>query len=575
MAVYTGGVAATADAEVVAPLPKQGTLEAQCSYCESSDSGKMACSPKTDKNYCSCLTTSESNVRVQFREAKKPDWESFKTFLNRKVKELQKKLKKKKKSKAAIKKAVNQLVKKLTAQHAKLLGLCLANANTIIGGGSSGTGLVQLAKKNGYTLSFGNLGKHSFAFDITDKGALSGAFYKDEPAPDPSVAERDLRVGLRLKDHGYAPNTPFVWTGSSIKKMCDNCTGLSIGSLNDTGKVALGTKNIGVAGSAKIGTIFNYNSGALSDIPNVQGNPVTASEINEQNAFVASMTNADGSTDGIVWINGAPTVLSREPILNLLNAKLKPLVEAGIKRRLRDGQDLNECGDAEIESTKVIGQPRRGNAPSIFATRITNNLYVMGHIIDAVITEWDYTGLCQSGTEYVGATSHTFVVSPTNQITVIPGTAVQGDPNSDIKLSAGADVNIFGHLVGIGSSDATVHGIQRLQLSLARGESMWTMASIGAGPMSVVAPVDINDTNTEVGLYSTDTSTKKFRAFAVLGGIFTDLTSFMDIKPDSGITLETATAVNNCGVIVGRSWNEKTQSNRLFILAKDGCPIPS
>lgn len=189
-------LATPASAQVTTPLPKQGKTEAQCA---DGDGG---------------------GVQVLYREGKAP-WATFQKFLTTKRKALQKKLRKQGKSKKAIKAALKKLAKKLTDRNTQLLKLCAGGAGGSTGpGAGSGEGLAPVAKQGGVTLYVyrSRQAQHSFVFDVTAQGAISGTFYKGDPVLDPSSTGAGSGPGNRIFLHGLAPNSPFVWAGNKLKK---------------------------------------------------------------------------------------------------------------------------------------------------------------------------------------------------------------------------------------------------------------------------------------------------------------------------------------------------------------------
>jgi hypothetical protein len=549
---YALTFASGASAQVTTQLPKQGKTEVQCLY-------------------------NGAQVAVLYKEGKAP-WANSKTFITQKVKALQKKQKKAGKAAAAIKKAVKQLRKRLAQQDKKLLDLCRSQANTVTDPSVSGEGLVSVAKQGGYTL-YVYQGKksvaHSFAFDVTERGAISGTFYKGEPFLDPSSTQTGSGPGLRIFIHGRNPSSPFVWSGKVVKKMCDNCSGLTIGSLNDAQTIALGMKNDGIAGATPAGVLFNYATGSITDVPLVGGKPILAGDINEAGRLTGSVQHADGRYDAAVSFNGTMTELSRSVLIAALDNALRPLVEEDVKRELYENKEFNECSDAQIATTRLIGSHRREREPSTFGIRVTNSDYMLGSIVEGGTSTWDYTGLCESGTHRPFLGAHTFVLKPGNVLQVIPGSAVPFSDSAALRLATGVAINNLGQIAGMGQNDS-IQGLQIARINAQRGDLQWGLTSLNSGPFAMITPTDINDKGILVGTYSPNITSQGMRACLVTNdNTLVDLGDFMGIKRDSGLVLVSATAINNCNTIVGNSWDEKTKQNHLFVLAPDGCPIPS
>lgn len=363
--------------------------------------------------------------------------------------------------------------------------------------------------------------------------------------------------------------------------MCDNCTSLTIGALNDTNTLAVGAKNVGIPGAQPSGVLFNYATGARADLPQLQGRPIEPADINAAGLVLGSVEKASGYQDAVV-VNkeGAVTELQRSAIMSALDNALMPLVLAQVKRELYQGQDTNECSDAAIESTRMVGSPVRALQPHILGIRVSDGGYLLGAIVDRLgegtaVDTWRYQGQCRSGVFNLIPGSHTLVVKPGNFIQVIPSSAVPYVDGSVGGFVSGTTINNLGQVAGSGFNDI-LQGLQIARLDARRGDVEWGLTPLNSGAFAQFLPSDMNDKGALVGVYTPDLTTQGGRACLVTpGNQVVDLGDFMGIKRDSGLVLTQAVAVNSCGTIVGNSYSEKTKQYQLFIMNPDGCPMPS
>jgi hypothetical protein len=368
-----------------------------------------------------------------------------------------------------------------------------------------------------------------------------------------------------------------------MKRACGNCQGLVLRSLNDSGTLAVGTNQPPNARTEAV--VFNYSTGTLSSLPTTGGGFAQATSINEGNVIVGTnYAFSDADNSAAVWLDGSLKILSRGPIMDVLDARLKPVLEARIKKQMYDSQDLNECGSEEIENTRLLGRPRREGVPVIVAMQVADSGDIMGHIYDLPL-QWDYASDCQPGT-YVDPLMnfHTFVITAQGLLHVIPGPAVQGGLQSQIRpWSVARALNSFGQLIGYGSADAAsetkAEASSILKLNFHASETEWSVANLGNLSYLSVLPAAINDLGVVAGSYlrklgAEEDAPVESRAFTLVDNAFTDLNDLMGIDSTSTLTLEMVSAINNCGVIVGRAYDSAKEQNLLFALAKDGCPIP-
>ena len=89
--------------------------------------------------------------------------------------------------------------------------------------------------------------------------------------------------------------------------------------------------------------------------------------------------------------------------------------------------------------------------------------------------------------------------------------------------------------------------------------------------MGSITALGMNDRGDTVGFYLRDPTDVNAKAFAVVGGTFTDLTALLGAQ--SEWTFELATDINSCGQIVGRAYNRRIGVNRAIILSPKGCPV--
>lgn len=572
----------TSQAEVAGPTLKLPGIRAQCSYCEDSDQNYAFCAIKTDAKYCQCRADGESQVRVLAGDASSRDLVAFPLYIKQKISALQKKYKKQGKSKSSTKKALTKLAKKLTSLHKQALSFCV-NEYPIVLPTRTPTPLPDfeqptldvVAKKGEYTLYTLNKYAHSFVFDISEEGRIAGAFMTEEPTPD--MDRRNFATGLRITSYYSARLTPFVWSQAGVKRACDNCQGLLLTSLNDSGKLAAGNKKPSYQYNRAV--VFNYSTEEVSELSGATGAFTEAASINESNMIVGQSFGAsEADRTASVWSNGIQYLLNRDQIINTLDARLKPLLEAQIKKDMRDSQELNECGEQEIESTQLIGRPLRTYLPHIAATRVADSGDVLGYVMDSTF-EWTYTGQCQAGTHREGMRYHTFIAAAQGSLHVIPGQAVKGGMMSPtLSWSFPTALNNLGQLIGFGAADFTATGMQPITLNFRALETEWS--AIPLSNSFHFQPTAINDRGIIAGDYSVRLDSEREspfapKAFALLDNTLTDLNEFMGINPSGDFKLETVTAVNNCGVMVGRAYDSAKKQNSLFILAKDGCRIPS
>jgi hypothetical protein len=367
-----------------------------------------------------------------------------------------------------------------------------------------------------------------------------------------------------------------------MKRACENCQGLVLTSLNDSGGLAVGANQPPNARTDAV--VFNYLTGTLSSLPAKDGGFAEATSINEANVIVGRSTAfSDTDSSAAVWSNGSQTLLPRDPIMDVLDAQLKTVLEARIKKEMFDRQDLNECSSEEIENTRLLGRPRREGVPDIVAIQVADSGDIMGHIYDLSL-QWDYASDCQPGTYHEPLMNfHSFVMTAQGLLHVIPGPAVQGGLLSQFRpWSVAKAVNSLGQLVGYGTADSeprTEEYSSILKLNFHASETEWSVTSLGNLSLMTILPTAINDLGTIAGFYLRKLGTEEdaaveSRAFMLVDDTLTDLNDLMGIDATSTLKLEKVSAMNNCGVMVGRAYDSAKGQNLLFALAKDGCPIP-
>jgi hypothetical protein len=525
-------------------------------------------------------------VRVLAGDKSTKGMASFKAYIQQKVSALQKKRKKQGKSKSSIKKEVSKLIKKLTLLHQGFLAECSSSSPVVISPtpptDNESPPFEKVAARGGFTLYLLKKYRHSFAFDVTEQGRIAGAYMTEEPNSDAALPGRSLLTGLRISSYESARLTPFVWTAGEMKRACDNCQGLVLRSLNDSGALAVGTNQPPNASPKAV--VFNYSTGNLSSLPTIGSGSTQATSINEGNIIVGYASEPSASdSSAAVWSNGTQKLLPRDSLMDVLDARLKPVREARIKKEMFDRQDLNECGAAEIENTRLIGRPHRDGVPVIVARQVADSGDIMGHIYDLPL-RWDYASDCQPGT-YVDPLMnfHAFVMTTQSLLHVIPGPAVQGGLLSEFRpWSVATALNSFGQLVGYGTADSEPKAGEHsgfLALNFHASDTEWSVTNLGNLSYSSVIPTTINDLGEAAGFYLRKLGADgdagfETRAFTLVNNSFTDLNDLMGIDATSTLKLETVSAMNNCGVLVGRAYDSAKEQNFLFALAKDGCPIP-
>jgi uncharacterized membrane protein len=572
-------------AEVSRAVLNQAGLQVQCSYCEDSDRNQAACTFRIDSNYCACRTSEESAIRLLVSDRTTKRFISFHAYIKQKVRALQKRYKRQKRTKNSNKKEVSKLLKKLGTFHTHLIAQCHESLPTAFptetptpSSDFEKPTLDVVAEKGEYTLYILNKYTHSFAFDISEKGRIVGAFMTEEPTRDSPSSPRDYQTGLPIASYYSTRLTPFVWSEDGLARACDNCQGLLLTSLNDSNKQAVGNSSLALGNSEPV--VFNYSTNSLVPLLGTNGLSAEVTSINESGLIVGATYGLDPvNSSAAVWSNGTQTILPRGKIIDTLDAQLRTLLEERIKKDLRDNQDLNECEEHDIESTELAEHPVRASIPVIRAIKVADSGDILGHVYDTPL-EWSYTGTCRSGTHYERVVDfHTFIVTSEGSIQVIPGRAVQGGLMSVTRpWSTATALNNLGQVIGYGAVDTFEHMMQILTLNFRAAETEWSVKPLGGS--SYFAPTTINDSGMIAGNYGRGADSQQEgraeqRAFMLVDNTFSDLNERMGLQSDGDLILETVTAMNNCGVLVGRAYDSAKKQNRLFILAKDGCPIPS
>jgi hypothetical protein len=559
-------------AEQRVAIPGSTAPEAMCSVCESSDrSTAKTCKPRTDTNYCACLAASESPLRVLVRATPKAAWVSFETYLKQELKKLEKLLKKRKSSQKKIKQALAELRKKLQAKHANYKKSCQDAGG---GGSSGGGGSASVIELNGFSVYFlsHRAARHTYAVSVSERGKVLGGAFAQEGQPRASgmphtfgVAELPTRV-----------ITPLVWTGSTVKRACENCPpGLQLRQLNDQGK-AVGTQ-LSAGEPRQTGVVFNYADETLSGVV-VSGNkPHWLSGINEAGLIVGGVqremsrsTPSVSLDDAAVWVGGgAATVISREALLVAHEKELAGLMLEQIKARLKEEQDINECGDGEIAQTSLVGKPTFVDWLTINGLEITASGDILGTIMSPGIN-WSYTNPCTSGSERILAINSPFVRKAEGSLFVTPtGLLIPQTRVSAIPIGLTSNLTVAG--LSTSTRDGDVFGAHGF-VELSSPGALWRRVVYpGTEKLATLIPMGVNDRGDVVGSYTQTTADTTARAYAVLGGTFTDLTSLLGNQTEWRI--ETASDINSCGQIVGRAYNTKTETNFAVLISPKGCNV--
>jgi len=555
-------------AERRVPIAGSKAPEGMCSTCEDSDRGTVkSCRPKTDANYCPCLPKGSDPLRVFVRANSMSSWISFGTYQTQQLKRLEQSLKKKKKSPKFIKKELSALRKKLDALYLEYKTKC--------GGSGGGATPPPVINDNGafsvQLLSYKDV-KHTYAMAISEKGRILGGAFEQEGAPRAAPVPHTFSATELIS----RIITPLVWSGSGVKRGCDNCQpGIVMSRLNDQGQ-AVGTRYLSTAGQTN-GILFDYNNENVTPVTVGGSKSVMLPGINSAGMMVGSIeremsTGVDRLPlfEPAVWVNGNPNIISRETIMAAHEIALRPLMLEQIKARLKEAQDMNECGDGEIAQTVLVGKPTYKDWVTISGLDISEQGDILGMIVSKAVS-WSYTNPCTSGAELLGQVMSSFVRKVDGTLAVTPSAFLIPETRT-MGMPAGlfSNLSVFGASPSLSQAagNITMPGFLDILVPNAR----WRRATYpGTESFVAVTPTGVNDRGDIVGVYITASPNNSARAFAVLNGAFTDLTSLLGAQ--SEWIFEAATDINSCGQIVGRAYNQRIGVNRAILISPKGCPV--
>ena len=578
LAVLALGVASIVPlrAEQRSVVPGSRAPEALCSVCAEADRGSIKrCAPRTVENYCSCRSPTEPIWRALVRATPKAPWISFESYLSLQVKNLEKRLKKRKLRKQQIRRTVNEFKNGLLAKYRGYLTICQAPSSGGPGGTPGGGEESDLVfERGGYSVSLLSYrGKrHTYAVSISEDGKVLGGAFQQDAQPRAAMQPHTFSA----QEVGKQEITPLVWTAKGVKRACETCPlGLQPHDLNSQGQ-AVGVR-MSVDVSRPSGFIFNYATESLLDAPETTGKASALVAINDAGLKVGyiqtELTKGVPSYplyDAAVWVDGGPArggsvnVISREAIISAHDKELAPYMLEQVKAQLREGQYNNECGDAEIAKTVLIGKPTYADVTSVNGIDINSSGDILGTILSESV-RWSYTNPCTSGVGIISILHSSFVRKVDGTIFVSP-VAISDLPTRP----TGIPIGMMSNLTAVGLGLHTESGVEHAFVQLSAPGASWrTVVYPGMDKLANVGPMGLNDRGDIVGSYFASRTDSIPRAYAVLGGVFTDLTSLLGNQSDWRI--ETASDINACGQIVGRAFNTKTGVNRAMLISPTGC----
>jgi hypothetical protein len=569
-------------AEQRTPISGATAPEAVCLRCEATDIGATSrCTPRTAENYCACRSSSESTHQVLVRAKKTAPFTRLEQYQAAQLKVLRERLKKRRASKAQVKQSINTLQKKLEAQHARLKDNCSDPSGISVPPNpppaNQPASQVEVIAKGPYTVQLLSLSgkRHSYAVAISQQGRVLGGAYQTEGA----TRAPAMPDGLAEADFFSQPIAPAVWGPEGLRIGCSTCqNGLYFVDLNDNG-IAVGNLRAGPS-SLPEAFQFNYNKQTLARIRASNDRGSLATGVNEAGIIIGeiagSASTQGGYTqrDGVSWVGNVETVLDRNAIIAAHNQELGPIMLASIKQGLKEAQDTNECSDAEIELTKLVGGPTylssTGLSPiDIAATRITQRGDILGRLTAPQVT-WKFTGPCQQGEGQLTILGSAFVRRADGVLAMVPG-PLPLYANDFMALAT--DINAGLTVLGGGWSTTW----PRPNIAMFQGSESkpsWRAMTAPALPDNqLFQPLALNDSADLVGIYSNDerSGPVALRGFAIIAGKLVDLTALLD--RGSEWIIETATDINQCGQIAGRARNTKTGDNRAVVISPNGCPL--
>lgn len=561
-------------------IPGSNAPEALCAVCAEADRTiSKNCIKRTDLNYCSCRSSSNPIWRVLVRTNRRAQWTSFDSYLSSQVKNLQIRLRRRRARQGVIRRSVEDFKRTAQTKYRQYLSSCQVltsgGPGGTPGGGDGGGGESDLVfEREGYSVSLLSYrGKrHTYAVSISKDGkVLGGAFQQEVQPRDPMQPHT-----FRAQEVGKQQITPLVWTAKGIKRACDNCPlGLQPHDLNSQGQ-AVGVR-MSVDVSRPSGFIFNYATESLLDVPETTGKASALAAINDAGLKVGYIQRelTKGVPpyplyDAAVWVDGglggggSVNVISREAIINAHDKELAVYMLEQVKAQLKEGQENNGCSDAEIAQTVLVGKPTYADVTSVHGIAINSIGDILGTIISDSV-RWNYANTCTSGVGMLPLLHSSFVRKVDGTIFVSP-VAISALPTR----RAGIPIGMMSNLTAVGLSVDSEKSSEHAFVQLSGPGASWRMVVYpGMEQLLEVVPMGLNDRGDIVGSYLVSKTDKSGRAYAILGGVFTDLTSLLGNQSEWRI--ETASDINDCGQIVGRAVNIKTGDNRAMLISPQGC----